>query len=419
MLALSPVTSTRLGAGRIIRLDRSSKPTRETTTSSCEPGRTAASRPASRFTVGQWPASLVKVTRQRDHHMALLRRFKTPFVEDFPDGEAGSPSGPRSAGDLLKQQREALGLELDGVAAALRIKPDYLAALEAGRPDLLPGPTYAIGFVRAYGDHLRLDGNEILRRFKAESKGLDTKPDLAFPMPLGERSIPGGAMLLVALILALCGYGTWYYLSTGERSRPERVAEIPSGLLTPPSEERASESTAPPAAEPATETPPSAPAGAAFPAPVSTGSEPGATGESAAAPVVTPSTQAPALASAVSTLPAAAPPVSAGPPTISRNEGPRTYGVIDGPARIVIRATADSWIQIRNTDQSVLFTRVLKAGESYRVPDRPGVLMRTGNAGGLEITVDGKPAPSVGPIGAIRNVPLEPQALMPGTAAGG
>ena len=351
--------------------------------------------------------------------MALLRRFKTPFVEDFPDGEAGSPSGPRSAGDLLKQQREALGLELDGVAAALRIKPDYLAALEAGRPDLLPGPTYAIGFVRAYGDHLRLDGNEILRRFKAESKGLDTKPDLAFPMPLGERSIPGGAMLLVALILALCGYGTWYYLSTGERSRPERVAEIPSGLLTPPSEERASESTAPPAAEPATETPPSAPAGTAFPAPVSTGSEPGATGESAAAPVVTPSTQAPALASAVSTLPAAAPPVSAGPPTISRNEGPRTYGVIDGPARIVIRATADSWIQIRNTDQSVLFTRVLKAGESYRVPDRPGVLMRTGNAGGLEITVDGKPAPSIGPIGAIRNVPLEPQALMPGTAAGG
>ena len=68
--------------------------------------------------------------------MALFRRLKTPFVEDLPDGEAASPSGPRSAGDLLRQQREALRLDLDDVAAALRIKPDYLASLEAIGIDL-------------------------------------------------------------------------------------------------------------------------------------------------------------------------------------------------------------------------------------------------------------------------------------------
>src|SRR6516225_12206397 len=157
--------------------------------------------------------------------MALFRRFSTPFEEDLPDGKSAPISGPRSAGDVLRQQREALGLDLNDVAAALRIKPDYLAALEAGCPDLLPGPTYAIGFLRAYSDHLGLDGSEILRRFKAESDGLDARPDLAFPMPLGEHSIPGRATVLVALILVLCGYGTWYYLSTSERSRPERVAE--------------------------------------------------------------------------------------------------------------------------------------------------------------------------------------------------
>ena len=81
----------------------------------------------------------------------------------------------------------------------------------------------------------------------------------------------------------------------------------------------------------------------------------------------------------------------------------------------MIRATADSWVQIRDTDQSTIFIRVLKAGESYRVPDRPGISLRTGNAGGLEITVDGQPAPSIGPNGAIRNVPLEPQSLISGT----
>ena len=351
--------------------------------------------------------------------MALFRRLTTPFAEDLPYGEAAPPSGPRSAGDVLQQQREALGLDLDDAAATLRIKPDYLAALEAGRPDLLPGPTYAIGFLRAYSDHLGLDGAEILRRFKAESAGLDAKPDLTFPMPLGEGSIPGRAMLLVALILVLCGYGAWYYLSSGERSRPERVAEVPIGLLPPPPAPPASEAAAPPSAETPAETRFAGPPDAGSGAPAATTSEPASTGESAAGPAVTPSEQAPAVLTPILTLPPAPPPVLVGLAPTPQSEGPHAYGVLDGPARIVIRATADSWVQIRSTDQSLLFTRVLKAGESYRVPDRPGVSMRTGNAGGLEISVDGKPAPPIGPSGAIRNVSLEPQALISGTAGGG
>ena len=350
--------------------------------------------------------------------MALFRRLKTPFVEDLPDGEAASPSGPRSAGDLLRQQREALRLNLDDVAAALKIKPDYLAALEAGRPDLLPGPTYAIGFVRTYSDYLGLDGSEILRRFKAESTGLDAKPDLAFPMPLGERSIPGGGMLLVALILVLCGYGTWYYLSTGEYSRPERVAEIPIGLLSLPSAQRAREAVAPSSAETAAETQLAAPAGSGLRASAPAGAEPSPTGDATAAPPVPPPGQVNALPAAISSLPPAPPPVLVGLAPAAQSEGARTYG-IDGPARIVIRATAESWIKIRDANQTVLLEGFLKAGETYRVPDRPGVSMRTGNAGALDITVDGKPVPAIGGMGAVRNVLLEPQALISGPATGG
>jgi cytoskeleton protein RodZ len=349
--------------------------------------------------------------------MALLRRLAAPFVEDFPDGDAVPSSGPRSAGELLRQQREALGLDLRDVADVLKIKPNYLAALEAGRPDLLPGPTYAIGFVRAYGEHLKLDGNEMLGRFKAESAALDTKPDLAFPMPLGERSIPHGSMLLVALILALCGYGTWYYLATSERSHPERVTEVPDVLLPSAVEHRTGESTAPSAAEAApayrpavsTEVAPSS-----FPAP---GSEPGRPGGSPGAAALPPPESPP-----ISQTAAAAPPTAATVPleaAPSVESAPPAYGAVDGPARVVIRATADSWIQVRDTDQSTLFARVLKAGENYRVPDHPGMSLRTGNAGGLEITVDGQPAPSIGPNGAVRNVPLEPQSLISGTTKRG
>jgi cytoskeleton protein RodZ len=364
---------------------------------------------------GRW----LKCCWSRIIRMALFRRLTTSFVEDLRGDEAAPPSGPRSAGDVLRQQREALGIGLADIAAALKIKPDYLAALEAGRPDLLPGPTYAVGFLRAYSDHLGLDASEILRRFKAESAGLDAKPDLTFPMPLGERSIPGRSMLLVALILILCGYGTWYYLSTSERSRPERAAEVPIELLTPPPSQSGGDPIAPPGPEAPSETRPQAPAETALRAPPPASSGAGPSSDPTAGRAATSPEQAPAPSAAVSTLPPAPAPVLGGLPPAPQSEGSHAYGVLDGPARIIIRATADSWIQIRSTDQSLLFTRVLKAGESFRVPDRPGVLMRTGNAGGLEITVDGKPAPPIGPTGAIRNVLLEPQALMSGPTTGG
>jgi cytoskeleton protein RodZ len=357
-------------------------------------------------------------------HMALFQRSNSPLVAEMPEGESGSRSGPRSAGELLRQRREALGLELDDVAAALRIKPPYLAALEAGRPDQLPGPTYASGFVRAYGDHLGLDGTEILRRFRLETAGLDAKPNLSFPMPLGERSVPGGAMLLVALILAICGYGTWYYLSTGERSRPERVTEVPLALL-PPTPKKPPAMTPPAAAASTTST---GPAGSPPPEPVLASVKPGAT--EAAAPAAPPPAAAtiPAIPAAPAAVAAPVPaPESAavpaplvpgtsrdaasGPAVGAETETPGSYGAVDGPARIVLQATAESWIQVRDADHSVLFTGVLKPGESYRVPDRPGLSMRAGNAGGLDVMVDGKPVPSLGPTGAVRNVTLDPQSL--------
>ena len=153
---------------------------------------------------------------------------KPSLTDSARDLEAGP--GPYMAGAMLRQQREALGLDLTDVAAALRIKPAYLEALEAGRAGELPGAVYAIGFIRAYADHLGLDNREMLRLFKQQSTLL-SKPNLAFPIPLGARSMPGGGMLLVALILAVCAYGGWFYLSTGDGPRPQRVAEVPLELL--------------------------------------------------------------------------------------------------------------------------------------------------------------------------------------------
>jgi len=58
--------------------------------------------------------------------------------------------------------------ETGDVAAELRIRESYLDAIERGELEALPGPAYQLGFVRAYARILGLDGDEILRRFRAE-----------------------------------------------------------------------------------------------------------------------------------------------------------------------------------------------------------------------------------------------------------
>ena len=309
---------------------------------------------------------------------------KPSLTDSAQDLEVGP--GPSMAGAMLRHQREALGLDLADVAVVLRIKPAYLAALEAGRPDELPGAVYAIGFIRAYADHLGLDNSEMLRLFKRQSTLLAAKPVLAFPIPLGERSFPGGGMLLVALILAVCAYGGWFYLSTGDGPRPQRVAEVPLELLPYREPSRIPPAVSQPVEAQAVPRSPAAPSERSehF-SPMEAGS--GSGGRPAAA------------GSAIAAVPA---------PT---DPAPNPLG------EVVIRATANSWIQIRDARQSVLLTRVLKAGESCRAPARPGLSMRTGNAGGLEITVDGVPAPPIGGRGMVRrNIALDGHALLAGSA---
>ena len=84
-------------------------------------------------------------------------------------------------------------------------------------------------------------------------------------------------------------------------------------------------------------------------------------------------------------------------------------------ARIVIRATDECWVQVRDADRNPIMTRVLVRGDVYRVPNRPGLTLQAGNAGALEILVDGLPVPAIGPIGSVRrDVLLEPDRLRVG-----
>ena len=153
------------------------------------------------------------------------------------------------------------------------------------------------------------------------------------------------------------------------------------------------------------------------------GNAPNASGPDADAAAAAATTPPPAItdtgnpAPSASSVPATATPSSPAPKTQLASATPDAAG---SAARVTIKAASDCWIQVRAPDQSIVFSRVLKSGETYQVPATPGLSLRTGNAGALQIVVDGKPAPPIGPPGTLRrNVALDPEALLGGTAVHG
>ena len=86
------------------------------------------------------------------------------------------PLAPQAGADL-RAARERVGWTLQDIAAALRIRLQYLEALEDGRIAELPGNAYALGFLRTYASALGLDPDEIARRFKAEAAAVNQKTD--------------------------------------------------------------------------------------------------------------------------------------------------------------------------------------------------------------------------------------------------
>ena len=109
--------------------------------------------------------------------MSLFQRITTPFGEPAED-DSDRLAMRNAAGELLRERRQQLRLDLDAVAEALCIKPVYLAAIEQGRTEELPGPTYAIGFIRAYANYLGLDGERVLDSYREEKADVQTRPDL-------------------------------------------------------------------------------------------------------------------------------------------------------------------------------------------------------------------------------------------------
>ncbi|MBT6884002.1 MAG: DUF4115 domain-containing protein [Rhodospirillaceae bacterium] len=451
---------------------------------------------------------------------------------------SGISASDTGVGALLRASRQRVGDDLREIAVLLRIRLPYLEAIEDGRFKELPGQTYAVGFIRAYAEHLGLDSDEVVRRYKEEVAGTGPRTDLQFPTPVTETGVPGGALMLIGVLVAILAYGGWY-LSTSKDNffadliapLPDRLADLVAGdqpapmktasetppiegegvttpeksepkkpeppvenvateaAVTPPTEPMP-EPTPKPAAEPAPtpapvaeavtggsaviEKSPTAPqptqstVAQALPTPAADPAPPAATstvdaaaqaiGEQAAAttesvtqaaqpsvkavseastpptptettisPAPTPTPLAPVPAAVTASGTQTESSVVPAPETLTETVAepsaepapePESEPVL--PSRVLVRAKTNSWIQVQDDfSKETLVTRLLKEGEEYEVPNQTGLRLLTGNAGALEILVDGASVPPIGEEGAVRRgVLLDPELLKSGNAVG-
>ena len=370
-------------------------------------------------------------------------------------------------GAALQVARKERGLRTADVATELRISADYLRLLESGDFDQLPAPTYVSGFLRSYGKFLGLDGADLAGRFYAIKGDASSTINYKLPVTAGppQRSAPAVASLFV--VLALIGYGGWYWISGP--TTPDATAESELAILDIDNKkpglmeknaigqkfETVSQTTAGIASgdqgAPVVIGKDDVLAEKTLPAITATVDNVTVAGSgvlndadnAARTPnlaSVTPDSNKPVMNGA--TAEAVTPNIAAAtssplavvdgnastqPVTkIARRENINELAVTPDSAQqivpgraaavatprdpdqeVTIRAAASSWVEIVRGDGTAVLRKLMKAGETYVVDDGSLLYLSTGNAGGIELVTSGNNIIKIGTIGEIvRDLPL-------------
>ena len=82
------------------------------------------------------------------------------------------------------------------------------------------------------------------------------------------------------------------------------------------------------------------------------------------------------------------------------NEG-REFGTGNGESRLTLKAKAPVWVRIEDAQGNVVMTQMLMKGDTYRVPNREGLVVIARDGGLLTYIIDGKEKGILGTPGEI------------------
>ena len=268
----------------------------------------------------------------------------------------GGDSSLMTAGDMLRQAREAHGLHVAVVAAALKVPTQKLEALENDDIDALPDPVFARALAASVCRALKIDPKPVLAKLPGALRpGLaDADRTISTHIRSGAPhqgrgsgvSLPSRALMAVVILL-LVGAAALFWL-------PQSVFDQLGGTVSRWMARSDVASTEP--------------TNAAAPAPAGTVVE-----------SVTPP------APAVEPAPPAAAPAAAAP------AAPAPAAATPGGNVLVFTARADSWITVTDAGGKPLLRRTVQAGETVGVAGTLPLVVVVGRASGIDVQVRGKP----------------------------
>ena len=282
-----------------------------------------------------------------------------------PDAEPQPSSGPPSAGGMIRDARQAQGIDLASLAAMLKIPLRRIEALENGRHEDLQGPTFERALAQAACRVLKIDPKPVLALLPQHERNTLDRVTEGINTPFRDDHGSGGFELPSALrpaviwivLLVVAALALWL---------------VPEAWLTRATHAFASS----PAA--------SAPAGIPASAALATTAVAGTTPPPVELPAASAAASAPVPASAASLSPAV---VSA---TAAQDIDEVLAHVAGAPnIPLQVTATADSWVEVVDAQGHTLLSRTVVAGESVGLDGALPMRVKIGNASGTHLKLRG------------------------------
>src|SRR5262249_7761230 len=126
-----------------------------------------------------------------------------------PDAPAFNFEPGMRAGAKLAEARRQLGLSLEEVAEKIRVRREFLEALEAMNVKLLPGKAYALAFLRSYARTLGLNDEEIVTQFQSECALTREDAQKQIRNPKSKPHPERPWLFAAALVVLASGFVAW------------------------------------------------------------------------------------------------------------------------------------------------------------------------------------------------------------------